>query len=169
MTPLVYLRLLFWIKIPQLQREEAGSLSKSEHQKLQRLWTQGGGAYGSVWDLVKANNPSVTKVRQFLHSKFSYTKFTFATQKFKWIKAFARFKKEVWFMDLAYVDKLAKNNNGVKYLLFRQNLFDGTVDARGMKTKDSKERLCAFLTIITKNKLSQCNLSWQGNKLCWRV
>ena len=41
-------------------------------------------------------------------------------------------------MDLAHVDKLAKDNNGVKYLLVRQDLFDRTVDAKRMKTKDSK-------------------------------
>ena len=40
-------------------------------------------------------------------------------------------------MDLPYVDKLAKANNDVKYLLVRQDLFDRTVNARGMKTKDS--------------------------------
>ena len=53
-------------------------------------------------------------------------------------------------MDLAYVDKLAKDNNSVKYLLVRQDLFDRTVDAQGMKTKDSKETVRAFLTMITK-------------------
>ena len=38
-------------------------------------------------------------------------------------------------MDLAYVDKLAKENSGVKYLLVRQDLFDRTVNAKGMKKK----------------------------------
>ena len=52
-------------------------------------------------------------------------------------------------MDLAYVDKLAKDNKGVKYLLVRQVLFDRTVDAKGKKTKDSKEIVRAFLTMIT--------------------
>ena len=47
-------------------------------------------------------------------------------------------------MDLAYVDKLAKESNGVKYLLVRQDLFDGTVDGEGMKTKDSKETVRPF-------------------------
>ena len=136
--------------MPKLKREEAGSLSKSERQKLQRLYTQGGAAYGSLRNLVKASNLSVSKVRQFLHSKPSYTKFTLATRKFKRMKAFARFKNEIWCMDLAYVDKLAKDNNGVKYLLVRQDLFDRTVDAKGMKTKDSKETVHAFLTMITK-------------------
>ena len=53
-------------------------------------------------------------------------------------------------MDLAYVDKLAKENNGIKYLLVRQDLFDRTVNAKGMKTKDSQETVTAFLSMITK-------------------
>ena len=107
---------------------------------------------------MKASNLSVSKVRQFLHSKLSYTKFTLATRKFKRMKAFVRFENELWCMDLAYVVKLAKDNNGGKYLLVRQELFDRTVDAKGMKTKDSKETIRAFSTMITKtNRLKK---SW---------
>ena len=54
-------------------------------------------------------------------------------------------------MDLAYVDKQDKDNNGVNCILVRQDLFDKTVDAKGMKTKESKETVRAFLTMITKN------------------
>ena len=64
--------------------------------------------------------------------------------------AFARFKYEIWCMDLAYVDKLAKDDNGVKSLPVRQDLFDRTVDAEGMKSKDSKETVHAFLSMTTK-------------------
>ena len=53
-------------------------------------------------------------------------------------------------MDLAYVDKLAKDKNGVKYLLVRQYLFDRTVDAKRMKAKASKEKVRAFLSMIIK-------------------
>ena len=60
------------------------------------------------------------------------------------MRAFARFRNEIWCMDLAYVDKLAKGNNGVKYLLVPQELFDRTVNAKGMKTKDSQETVKAF-------------------------
>ena len=55
---------------------------KSERQKLQMLYTQGGAAYGCVSNLVKTSSLSVSKVRQFLHSKPSYTKLTLATRKF---------------------------------------------------------------------------------------
>ena len=47
-------------------------------------------------------------------------------------------------MDLADVDKLAKDQNGVKYLLVGQDLFGKTVDAKGMNTKDSNETVKTF-------------------------
>ena len=53
-------------------------------------------------------------------------------------------------MDLAYVDKLAEISNGVKNLLIRQDLFDRTVDAKEMKTKDSRETVSAFFSEITR-------------------
>ena len=134
----------------KLKKDEVGSLSKYERQKLQRLYTQGANAYGSVRNLAKASRLPVSKVRQFLHSKDSYTKFSLAALKFKRMRAFARFRIEMWCMDLAYVDKLAKENNGVKYLLVRQDLFDRTVNAKGMKTKDSRETMKAFSSMITK-------------------
>ena len=66
------------------------------------------------------------------------------------MRAFARFRNKIWCMDLASVDKLAKENNGVKFLLVRQDLFDRTVNSEGMKTKDSQETVKAFSSMITK-------------------
>ena len=136
--------------MPKLKKEETRSLSKYERQKLKRLYTQGAAAYGSVHNLAKASRLPVPKVRQFLYSKDSYTKITLAAQKFKRMRVFARFRNAIWCMDLAYVDKLAKENNGVKCLLVRQDLFDRTVNAKGMKTKDSQETVKAFSSMITK-------------------
>ena len=76
--------------------------------------------HGSVHNLAKASTLPLSKVRQILHSKDSYTKFTLAAQKFKRMRDFARFRKAFWFMGVAYVDKLAKENNGVKFLLVRR-------------------------------------------------
>ena len=113
--------------MPKLKIEEAGSLSKYERQKLQRLYTQGAAAYGSVRSLAKASRLTVSKVRQFLQSKDSYTKFNLATRKFKRMRAFARIRIEICSLDLAYVDKLSKDNNSVKYLLVLQDLFARTI------------------------------------------
>ena len=134
----------------KLKIDEAGSLPTYERQKLQRLYTQGAAAYGSVRNLAKASRLHVSKVRQFLHSKASYTKFTLATRKIKRMRTFASNTNEIWCKDLAYVDKLAKKNNGVKYLLVRQDLVDRTVNAKGKKTQDSQETVKAFLSMITK-------------------
>ena len=136
--------------MPKLEIEEAGSLSEYERQKRQKLYTQGAAAYGSVRILAKASRLPVSKVRQFLHSKDSYTKFTLATRKIKRMRAFTRLRNEIWCMDLVYFDKLVKENNVVKYLLVRQDLFDRTVNAKGMKTKDSQETVKAFSSMITE-------------------
>ena len=61
-------------------------------------------------------------------------------------------------MDLAYVYKFSEEKNGVKYLPVRQELFDRTVDAKGMKTKDSKETVNRFSKMITKKN--------RPNKIC---
>ena len=114
------------------------------------MYTQGAAAYGSVRNLAKTSRLPVSKIRQLLHSKDSYTKFTLAARKFERMRAFARFRNKNWCMDLAYGDKLAKENNGVKYLLVRQDLFDRTVNAKGIKTKDSQETVKAFSSKITK-------------------
>ena len=67
------------------------------------------------------------------------------------MRAFARFRNEIWCMHFAYVDKLAKENKDVKYLLVRQDLFDRTVNAKRMKTKESHETVKAFSSMITKS------------------
>ena len=65
-------------------------------------------------------------------------------------------------MDLAYVDKLAKDNDRVKYLLVRHDLFDRTLDAKGMNIKHSKEKDKTFSKMITKNKRPQKTWAGQG-------
>ena len=158
-TLLEYHPLWFLTRMQKLKIEEPGSLSKYECQKLQRLYTQGAAAYGSVRNLAKASRVPVSKVKQFLHSKDSYTNFTLAARKFKRMRAFASFRNEIWCMDLACVDKLAKENNGVKNLLVCQDLFGRTVNAEGMKTKDSHETLRAFSFMTTKRNRPKKDLS----------
>ena len=48
-------------------------------------------------------------------------------------------------MKLEYVEKPANiNNNSVQCLVVRQDLFDETVDAKRMNTKESKKRFLRF-------------------------
>ena len=141
----------FWKKnAKEKEREGAGFLSRSEKQKLQKLYSEGSAAYGSVKNLTKASKLPVSKVQYFLLSKSSYTRFNPATRKIRRMRASARFKNEIWCMDLTFVEKLADDNNGVKYLFVRQDMFDRTADAKGMKTKDSKETVKSFSKLIAK-------------------
>ena len=79
------------------------------------------------------------------------------------MKAFACFKKETWYTYLTFVEKVAKNI-GVKYLLVRQDLFDRTVVAKGLKTKDSKDIVRAFSTLIAKKNLPKKNWFDKGTE-----
>ena len=87
-VPDIYFTLLEAASIPptlipnqnaKTKQRGSWSLSKSERQKLQRPYTQGGAANESVRNLLKASNLPVSRVRQFLHSKISYKKITLPT------------------------------------------------------------------------------------------
>ena len=80
------------------------------------------------------------------------------------MEAFARLKDEIWCMDLAYVHNLSKDNNGVKYLLVCLDVFDRTVDAKGMKTNDSRETVREFLTMVTKKNRPKKNWVDKGTE-----
>ena len=80
------------------------------------------------------------------------------------MRPYAKFKGEIWCTDLAYVDKMAKDKNGVKYSLVRQDLFDRTEDAKGMKTKDSKQTVKTVSKKITKKNRPKKNCVVQGTK-----
>ena len=71
------------------------SRSTSEHQKLRKLYTLGGGdGYRFARVLMKTGDLPVSKVRQFSHSEISYTKFTLVTRKNKRMNGFAALKKK---------------------------------------------------------------------------
>ena len=58
-------------------------------------------------------------------------------------------------MDIAFIVKLAIENNGVKCLQVRQDLFERILYAKGTKTKDSEEIVPALPIVITKKQSSQ--------------
>ena len=103
--------------MPKRKTEELVSLLKFEEVSLNRLYSRGRAAYGSVRNLSKASGLSKKKVEQFLESKISYTKFGPPIRRFRRLRAFSKYINEIWRMNLAFVDKLASQNIGVKYLL----------------------------------------------------
>ena len=59
--------------MPKQKIEELGSLSKSEKVRLNRLYSRGRAAYGSIQNLSKASGLSKKKVEKFLQTMTSYS------------------------------------------------------------------------------------------------
>ncbi len=131
--------------MPSQRTEETGSLSRSEERKLQRLYSgSGASAYGSLEALRKTSKLSRNKVYTFLHKKGAFTKFRQATRNFQRLKVHAKYIDEIWCMDLAYVDKLAKFNGNVKYLMVCVDVFSRFIRVQPMKAKYASDAKSAF-------------------------
>ena len=113
---------------------KAGLVSKTEKQILYSVFSKSAEASGSGRSFVRASTLPLSKVWQLSHWITSYTRFTKLIQKYRQAKAFARFVNEICCMDLAFVVKISKDNNDIKYLLVCGKLFDRTMDAKRMKT-----------------------------------
>ena len=139
--------------------------------KAAKLYAQGAAAYGSLRNLTKTSRLLVSKLRKFLYSKASYTKFTLATRKFKRSRAFGRFRKKNWCMDLAYVDKLAKEKNSVKYKVFTSS--SRLVWQNGICWRNENKRFprnCeSFFNHDYNKDTTEKDLGWQGDRICWIV
>ena len=81
------------------------------------MYTGGPAAYGSARNLQETSKMPKAKIDTFLHQKDAHTKYRQIQRKFPRLKVIAYEINEIWSIDVAYVDKLAKYNNGVKYLL----------------------------------------------------
>ena len=108
---------LLLTRMPKQKTEELGSLSKSEKISLNNLYSRGRAAYCSIQNLSKASGLSKKKVEKFLQTKTSYTKFGPPIRRFRRLQPFSKYIKEIWCIDVAFIDKLASQNKGVKYFL----------------------------------------------------
>ena len=140
--------------MPKAKNEEAGSHSKSEKTKLQRLYSEGKAAYGAVQNLQKASGLSKKKVTDFLYRKNSYTKFRQAIRHFKRLPAVAKRINEIWCLNLAFMDKLSEFNNGVKYLLICVVVFFRLVRVQSMKSNYASDAVAAFKKLLRMNTKS---------------
>ena len=130
-------------------------LSENEKRLLKGLYTNlsSPAAFGSIKNLQKASGLSIQKVRKFLRTSKTYTKFKQAVRKFKRRSIHALGVNHIWSVDVAYVDKLHKKNDGVKYLLVAVDVFSRFLRVQPMKDKTAKETLRAFKLMLNYDKL----------------
>ena len=98
-----------------------------EIKKLNNVYIKGKAAFGSVTNIKKESGLSQKKIEKFLQSKNSYTKYRQFRKNFPRLKVVAYRINEIWSMDVAYMDKIAKHNNGVKYLLVAVDVLSRTL------------------------------------------
>ena len=84
--------------MPVQKTKELVSLSKSERVRLNRLYSRGRAANGSILNLRKASGSSKKKVEKFLQTKTSYKKFAPPIRRFRRLQAFSNISRKsgVW-------------------------------------------------------------------------
>ena len=89
---------------------------------------------------------SMAKVRSYLEKKPSFAKNRSVRLKFPRLRV--KDINEIWSLDLAHVDKLAKDNRDVKYLLVAVDCRSRYLRVEPMKTKNATEAAQAFKKMI---------------------
>ena len=138
--------------MPKLKIEEAGSISMYERQKLQNCIRKLLLLTVLYWTWQKLADYQYQRRDTFYIQRLLVQSLLGQHEKSREWELLLDFALWIWFMDLAHVEKMEKENNGVKILLFRHDLFDRTVNAKGRKTKDSQETVKAFSSMITRKK-----------------
>ena len=100
----------------------------------------------------------MTKVRSYLETKPSFTKYRSTRLKFPRLRVIVKDINEIWSLDLAHVDKLAKYNRDVKYFLVAVDCLSRYLRVEPMKTKYATEAAQAF----KKNDQDQATIKGMG-------
>ena len=142
-------------------------LSSPEVKRLEQLYLKGPASYGSTKRIHTQSKLPLGKVHSYLETKPSFTKYHSIRLKFPGFKVFVKDINEIWSLDLAHVDKLAKYNRSIKYLLVAVDCLSRYLRVELLKTKyatktaeikqpekvwvdDGKEFLGAFKQLFNK-------------------
>ena len=133
------------------RRKKNGSLTTSEKNLLQSMYTKGPAAFGGVENLQKNTKLQPHKVKQFLETKNAHTKYKGFRKSFARLKVIAYDLDEIWSLDLAHVDKLSKQNAGIKYLLIAVDCLSRYLRVEPLKSKYATTTAEAFKRMIKHN------------------
>ena len=117
-----------------------------------QFYTKGSAAYGSIDNLQKATKLPRKKIENVLQTKKARTKYRQVQRNFPRLKVIACDINEIWSIDVAYVDKLAKYNEGVKDLLVAVDVLSRYLQVSPMRSKSAEETAGTFTKMIEKQK-----------------
>ena len=129
-------------------RVEKTGLSIDDVKKLDNLYLKGPASFGNAKRLQNLSKISMKKVKMYLETKPSFTKYRARRLRFPRLKVIVNDLNEIWSVDLAFVDKLAKYNSGVKYLLVAVDCLSRYLRLEPLKTKYATETAEAFKKMI---------------------
>ena len=129
-------------------RVEKTWLPIDDVKKLDNLYLKGPASFGNAKRLQNLSKLSINKVKMYLETKPSFTKYRSRCLRFSRLKVIVNYLNEIWSVDLAFVDKLAKYNSGVKYLLVAVDCLSRYLRVEPLKTKYATETAEAFKKMI---------------------
>ena len=125
---------------------------------LDQLYLKGPASFGNLTRLKTQSKLSFGKDKTYLETKPSFTKYRPFRLRFPRLKVIVKDIKECWSVDLAYVDKLAKYNRIVKYLLVAVDCLPRYLRVKPLKTKYATETPSAFKKMIKNKQPQKCGL-----------
>ena len=132
-------------------RRGGSASTRKDHNQLHALYHSAkpsSAAYGSVNELTKVSGIPRKRVLSYLHSDPTYTKFKPRPKKFVRLKTQSRCINEIWSADLAFFEKLAKKNDGVRYLFVAVDTLSRFLRVQPMKSKTAQAAKTAFSKMI---------------------
>lgn len=133
-------------------------LTVKMEQELERVYTdpRHPGSYSAVKKLKKSLpghvHVTIKKVQDWLKTKDTYVKHRFARKNFKRNQVVAPHIDAQWQGDLADMGNLARNNDGVRFLLILIDVVSKHAWVEPLKSKSAKEVLGAFQRIFAKTE-----------------
>ena len=128
---------------------------------MEKAWKSGFSAYGSRRNLQKATKLSLNQIDSFLQGKNSYTKF-FIPQRNSYprLTTLAFDINDIWCIDVAYMDKIARPNDGVKFLLVCVDVLSRFLRVEPMKSLTSVAAKNALVTMLNNSSTLHPNKIW---------
>ena len=107
-----------------------------------------------LYRVVRNQFPSITRkeIRKWAENNLSYSLHKPSRRTFKRNKVYAPEIDSLWKADLAFVQDVAKENDGVNYLLVVIDVFSKYVWVRPMKNKTAHSLLEAFDSILSEGR-----------------
>ena len=142
------------VKTTKKAGKKAERLSEAEYRYLKGIYTSlnNPAAYDGISSLRKASGLPLSKVREFLESSKVYTNFKAARQKFKRLKVRNLGVNHIWSVDVAFMNKFSKENDGVQYLLIAFDVLTRFLRVHTMKSKSAQAAFDAFSKMIIIKK-----------------